>query len=509
MYSGKPLDINELWNSGLYEVDHIIPRAYIKDDSLENKALVYRKENQRKTDNLLLENQIRKKMASTWSYLHDAKLIGDKKFNNLMRDRISDKMLEGFINRQIVETSQSIKHLQSILKALYPETNIIPIKAGITHNLREREGLIKCREANDYHHAHDAYLACQVGLFLLKKHPTIFTNPIGYAAVVKKYIREETEEYKRTHKMPGSAGFIVDSFCRATGFDNETGEIFENYWNGPQHIEEIRKVLDYRQCFITRMPEESTGALWNATIYSPRDPRMGSKLSLPIKKGLDPQVYGGYSSQQFAYFFIYEALKKDKPYFQFAEVPISIAKAIENNQNALIDFAKKDAEMNNLKFVQIKRPRILKKQLIEVDGDRFIITGKTEVRNATEMALTQQELSALKDLEPIESLFNILNKLTCDKSPLSRKLKELIDIDKVSAKTRNLQKEEMVDVIKNLLSLVNAQKNKIDLSLAKGYKNSGCLRLNYSKLLNDKKTKVFVIDQSVTGMFERKTYVGL
>ena len=45
MYSGKALNIDEL---NKYEVDHIFPQSYIKDDSLDNKALVIREENQRK-----------------------------------------------------------------------------------------------------------------------------------------------------------------------------------------------------------------------------------------------------------------------------------------------------------------------------------------------------------------------------------------------------------------------------------------------------------------------------
>ena len=45
LYSGKAINLEKLMaGSGDYEVDHIIPRAYIKDDSLDNKALVCREE---------------------------------------------------------------------------------------------------------------------------------------------------------------------------------------------------------------------------------------------------------------------------------------------------------------------------------------------------------------------------------------------------------------------------------------------------------------------------------
>ena len=43
MYSSEPLNIDTLY---LYEVDHILPQNYIKDDSLSNKVLVKKEENQ-------------------------------------------------------------------------------------------------------------------------------------------------------------------------------------------------------------------------------------------------------------------------------------------------------------------------------------------------------------------------------------------------------------------------------------------------------------------------------
>lgn len=69
LYSGKPLDIRGLSS---YQVDHIIPQSYIKDDSLENKVLVFAEENQAKSNELLIDQNIRKKMESYWKALHDA-----------------------------------------------------------------------------------------------------------------------------------------------------------------------------------------------------------------------------------------------------------------------------------------------------------------------------------------------------------------------------------------------------------------------------------------------------
>lgn len=122
LYSGRAIDLNKLMaGSGEYEVDHIIPRAYIKDDSLENKALVYREENQHKTDQLLIDKSIRWKMGETWKQLHQAKLIGDKKYRNLLRSSINENAMKGFVARQLVETSQMVKMAQALLEARYAD----------------------------------------------------------------------------------------------------------------------------------------------------------------------------------------------------------------------------------------------------------------------------------------------------------------------------------------------------------------------------------------------------
>ena len=43
MYSKQPIDLGKLIsdkNDSLYEIDHILPRTFVKDDSINNKVLV-------------------------------------------------------------------------------------------------------------------------------------------------------------------------------------------------------------------------------------------------------------------------------------------------------------------------------------------------------------------------------------------------------------------------------------------------------------------------------------
>ena len=512
LYSGRAIDLNKLMSgSGEYEVDHIIPRAYIKDDSLENKALVYREENQHKTDQLLIDKSIRWKMSETWKQLHQAKLIGDKKYRNLLRSSINDNAMKGFVARQLVETSQMVKMAQALLEVRYADegTKIVPVKASVSHNLREAAGLVKCREANDFHHAHDAYLACRLGLFIQMRHPGMYENPIGYSHVIKKYVREQSEIFKKTHEMPGSAGFVVNSFM-SLGFDKETGEVFKDAWDAEAEVEGIRRALNYRQCYISRMPQEDTGAFWDATVYSPRS---GKKLGLPLKQGLAADRFGSYSREQFAYFFIYEALKKGEPFYKFCQVPVSMRLHVGQEPSLLDEIATRDAKESNLQFVRIDRDKIFKKQLFEINGCRLLLTGSEEFRNGREVALSIRQQEALSgsidDAESMDLLDAIWKDFLSESGPARGFLFRGLKLANYDAHFYGLQIEEKRTVLLGLIRLVNADANVVDMSLIGGPKNAGKIRPPRSKLLNDQKTDFYIIDQSVTGMFERRTRVGL
>ena len=105
MYTGKPLDINCLSN---YDVDHIIPRSFLPDDSIDNKVLVTSKLNSGKSDDVP-SIEVVNRMDAYWRVLLNAKLISESKYNRLTKAKsteggLSEKDKEGFIHRQLVET---------------------------------------------------------------------------------------------------------------------------------------------------------------------------------------------------------------------------------------------------------------------------------------------------------------------------------------------------------------------------------------------------------------------
>lgn len=503
LYSGAPLDVTRLSE---YEVDHIIPQSYIKDDSFENKALVLKSENQTKTDQLLLPQAVRAKMAGYWQELHRCSLMGDKKLKNLMCSDISERRIKGFIARQLVETSQIVKLTKVVLENRLPESRLVPIKASLSHELREARHYHKCREINDFHHAHDALLAAEIGRFLLLRHPGMYDNPIGYAHVVKDFVRVQAGEAKRTGRLPGSAGFVVSSFLHS-GFDKDTGEIFKDTWDAEFECERIRRYLNYRQVYLSRMPEEASGAFWDATIYSPHGKM---KLSLPLKEGLDPSKYGGYSSEKYAYFFCYYARdKKGKRIVDFAPVPVSRAAGGKVDIEA---FGREVSKERGYQFESIARAKIAVKQLIEVDGCRLSITGASEVRAGAQIFFSQKATDSASRLcanlpvkdDELNMLFDdLVNGLRKFSSRLYGSLK-------LEERASNFEKctiEEKGFVIKELLALSSAKNRVADLRAIGGSKFSGAMRMSYSKVLSGE--GITFIDQSVTGMFERKTYIGL
>ena len=367
---------------------------------------------------------------------------------------------------------------------------------------------MKCREANDFHHAHDALLAAEIGRFIQKRHSGMYTNPIGYTQVMKRFIKNESDAVRKGHE-PGTSPFVISSFM-TSGFDEETGELFKDDWSASYEVAKLKSYFNYRQCFISRMPEETSGAFWDQTVYSPRDTK--KNMALPLKKGLDPKKYGSYSREQYAYFFIYKAFKKGKQVLEFAPVPVSVAAEVKQDSNALCVFANRLAEEAGFEFVEIVRPKIYKYQLIEMDGSRLYLTGKKEARNGVQFALNVRETVIAQavfggkcdDISALDDLFLVVVESLSKYSP---KLFSALKIDEWKDKFFALDANQRQDVLKVLFSIGGAKANVADLESVGESKYAGQIHPTYSKVLNA--TGITFVDQSITGMFERRTHVGL
>ena len=377
MYLDEELDIDRLED---YDIDHIIPQAFIKDDSLDNRVLTSSKENRGKTDNVPSLEVVQKRKAF-WQQLLDSKLISERKFNNLTkaeRGGLDERDKVTFIKRQLVETRQITKHVAQILDARFNtkvnEKNqkirtvkIITLKSNLVSNFRKEFRLYKVREINDYHHAHDAYLNAVVAKAILKKYPKLepeFVYGDYQKHDLKRYIsrsKDPKEIEKATEKSffySNLLNFFKEEVHYADGtivkrenieYSKDTGEIA---WNKEKDFAIVKKVLSLPQVNIVKKTEVQTHGLdrgkpkglFNSN-PSPKPSEDSKENLVPIKQGLDPRKYGGYAGISNSYAVLVKAIiekgakKQQKTILEFQG--ISILDKINFEKNKEIYLLKK------------------------------------------------------------------------------------------------------------------------------------------------------------------------
>lgn len=496
LYSGKPLDFDQL--STTTEIDHILPRCYIVDNSIENRALVLKGENQRKGDSLLLEDSIRDSQRPWWNYLRQKGLMGEKKFKNLTRSVVSEEDKQKFIARQLVETGQMVQCVTELFKRYYPDVHVSGIKAGLSSELREQYGLYKIRELNDMHHAYDAFLAATMGNFVERFMPWLDSE--SSAAIRFRKAQEAKKDDDNKVDLSSKHGMILAKFSRDQ-VDADTGEIIHN---AQQEICYLKAVWGYHDGHVVFLKRQKSGKITEASRY-----RAGhSSAKLPLKKGMSCQRYGGFDSIKPAYIAAISYQKGKQRAGALVNVPIYLAEAIEKNPKVLVDYLEKDYP-----GVQIIRPKILIRQKIEYEGNELTLGSCTETYNAKELFLPTF-------LHPI--LAKIYNASCVLTDADENQLNTLIDVllEKLSSqypiysgalKALEAKKSEILSLsiadkgkfIAETMKITSAGKEyaKYSTSLPKlGIADKG--RLN-NKLPHPE--KIILIDQSITGLREKRT----
>lgn len=376
LYSGKPLDIRLLQS---YQVDHILPQSYIKDDSIDNKALVLSKENQYKGDNLLLSYGTVQNQKTWWEHLQSYGLMSAKKLRSLMRTSLSEKEEVSFINRQLVETRQITKHVANLLKQSYKNTNVVAIKASLSSIFREKYELYKVRDINDYHHAQDAYLATIIGTYVMKKYPVLKKEFIFSEYLQLGNFKKDLTTRKNRY------GFIVNQMGTERVIFNETGEVI---WNGEETLKQILKVFEYKDCFITKKTEEKLGQLFDLTIPKLEILKKSTLMKAPHKviavnkDRVDVQKYGGFTGLKYAYGIAVEYEEKNKK----KRIVLNVPRHLVNDHKKLMTFLISET---GAKTLTILKEKILLNQLFEVDGGLYTMASAGEWNNARQLILSK------------------------------------------------------------------------------------------------------------------------
>ena len=484
LYSGKPLDIDEL---NKYEVDHILPQSYIKDDSIDNKALVLKQENQRKKDSLLLTDEIINNRMEWWKSLLDSGLISQTKYYKLIRRKMfgTDNDREKFVQRQLVETRQITKHVTNLLKNQYTNTDIYAIRGELTHNFREKYGIYKNRNVNNYHHAQDAYILSIIGNILRKEWRG--TEQFKYSEYVKNYFKDERNKFEKNGMILGLINKKID-------------------------IAKIKQVMEYKDCYISRMLEEGTGAFYNQTLYSPKE-----KPVIPLKNNKKAEKYGGYSGVQKAYCTIYGYINnKNEKEYQLVGIPIQISYEIKEGKQTLENYIKntylRDKQYSNFKIIRNKI--LINQEYLDENNEPMRLCSDVEIRANKELVVNSKiaEIIYLMNLEEnrlddkqkeklnkgyLELFDYLLKKLKNEYKIFSSICEKLINN---YSKFENLEKQNKKAVINGLIDLMETgQGNLKAIGLTEREGRKSGQNFKTKRLL-----EMAFMDKSVTGMYERR-----
>lgn len=411
MYTGEELDIDRLSN---YDIDHIIPQAFLKDNSIDNKVLVSSASNRGKSDDVP-SLEVVKKRKTLWYQLLKSKLIFQRKFDNLTkaeRGGLSPEDKAGFIQRQLVETRQITKHVARLLDERFnnkkDEDNktlrtvkIITLKSTLVSQFRKDFELYKVREINDFHHAHDAYLNAVVASALLKKYPKL--EPEFVYADYPKYnsFRERKSATEKVYFYSNIMNIFKKSIPLADGtvidrplieVNEETGE---SVWNKESDLATVRRVLSYPQVNVVKKVEVQSGGFSKELVQ----PHGNSDKLIPrkTKKMIwDTKKYGGFDSPIVAYSVLVMAerekgkSKKLKPVKELVGITIMEKESFEKNT---IDFLERRGLRNIQDENIIQLPKF---SLFELEnGRRRLLASAKELQKGNEFILPNKLVKLL------------------------------------------------------------------------------------------------------------------
>ena len=501
MYSNEPIDLDDLFTNR-YDIDHIYPQSKVMDDSLDNRVLVKRELNSKKSDSFPVPKEYVDAAKPLWDTLLSKKLISKEKYKRLTRrDPFGEDELAGFIARQLVETRQSTKAVTKLLATAYPESEIVYSKAKAVSEFRHKFDAVKVRDVNDYHHAKDAYLNIVVGNTYYVK----FTKDAAW------FIRNNPGRSYNLRKM----------------FENETVKRGnETAWipgdNGTVCV--VKKWLNKNNILFTRQSFEVKGGLFKQNIMKK------GKGQVPLKNGVDKRLqdkekYGAYNKATGAYYMLVESDGKKGGRKRTLEVvPAYLTPTFKNHPELLNEYCEKELKLINadIRIATIKKNTLfqinkLRVHLSSRTGDDYIFTNATPLILAEDTMQLVKRITKYCDEKRINKSCTLSskNKIKEDQllllyDLLIQKLDSTIYQGHFNALTKALKNkrekfislatEEKYFVINEILHPLQCNSKNANLTFLEEGKTVGRLKITKTIKPSD---SICIINQSITGFYEQ------
>ncbi len=417
LYTGKEIDINSvLIGDGTYNIEHIYPRSFVKDDSvINNKILVDSNANGEKSDSYPIDAAIQNRMRGTWVYLKEKGLLSEEKFKRLTRTtHFTDEEKFEFINRQLVETRQSTKVIASLLKELYPTTEIVYVKAGLISDFRHQFDLIKSRAVNDLHHAKDAYLNIVVG-------------NVWHSKFSRQFWRIDD-----TYSIKPEVVFTRPVICNG-----------KTVWNGAEDKKRVVEIAKKNTAHVTKYAFCRKGGFFDQM------PVGAGEGLIPLKKDRPTEIYGGYNKSAAAFFVLVKYKIAKKQDIMLMPVELLFADRFMNDESFATDYAIRiisqitNKHVENIEFLLNKR--IIKvNTTLSMDGYEICITGKS----GGGKQLAVQNLMQFKDSCEIERYIKRLESFV-EKRKKNPNLIFNEQFDKITSEQNLSLYDRYIDKLKN------------------------------------------------------------
>ncbi|MGT2935351.1 type II CRISPR RNA-guided endonuclease Cas9 [Streptococcus castoreus] len=402
MYTGTPLDCNPE-SLATYDVDHIIPQSFLKDNSIDNKVLTSSKENRKKLDDVPSQEVVGKRY-SWWLQLKKAGLISERKFAYLTKGALTEQDKVGFINRQLVETRQITKHVARILDEKFnvndkgersQKVDIITLKSVFANRFRSEFKLRKIRELNDCHHAHDAYLNAVVAKAVLTVYPKLKRELVYgdyyHESIFDKKHLSATDRLNMYHN-------ILKFFTKDYKIESKTGEIL---WKKEDVVKIVEEVIYQTPVTIVRKTETNHGALFKAS-----NKAVGYNNNLIPRKTkgiyLDVTKYGGFiePSEAYAVAILTRGIKgkmKNKPQWLLRGISLLERKEFEQNQ---IAFLEENGYTNIKKVIKLPKYSLFEFQ----NGRRRYLASSGELQKGNQITLPKHLIELLYQLQRLGNI---------------------------------------------------------------------------------------------------------
>lgn len=391
-YCGKTLPLEGL--KSVANIDHIHPQSKVKDDSvINNKVLCCSTCNDKKKDMYPVPASLRQE--ALWTRWYKLGLMSAEKYRRLMRkDYLTDEELQGFINRQLVETRQTTKAIFTILQKMLPDTEVIAVKAGNVSDFRHEFDLPKSRAINDLHHAKDAYLNIVVG-------------NVYHERFSRQFFKLSDNYSMKLSTLFGEKSHIENSHGLA--------------WDGKNSIIEVKATMARNDINLTKYAFYAKGGFFDQMPKGPGESTIPRKAKLPV------EYYGGYAKPAATGYLPVKFKAGKKTDIIILPVDLLDVKTItgKDEDAAIIKVAKaisaiEGKEVHVLGF-PLGRKLLKVNSVLKLDGFPYVIRGKSGggkmllLGSLRSLSLMTEDERYVKRLESISEKMNANRNLVIDK----------------------------------------------------------------------------------------------